>query len=87
VADPSEATICEATGKPHLAIFLNGERVCYWCRRPFETCCEGEAGRETELPPPVDTAESVQSDAEQPSDLAKPAHMIGRTILDRYAAD
>ncbi len=81
MADPSEATICEATGRPHLAIFLNGERICYWCRRPFETCCEGEAGRETEQP-------SVPSEAEDstPVDVKAPAHMIGRVILDRYSS-
>lgn len=77
MSDPIEQTLCELTGKAHLPIFLNGERVCYWCRRPFETCCEGEAGREAQAPP--DTAESVQADREP----GTPAHLIGRRILDR----
>lgn len=71
MSDPSEQTTCEATGRPHLAVYLHGERVCYWCRRPFETCCEGEAGRETE---PADTPER---------ESGTPAHLIGRRVLDR----
>ena len=71
MSDPAEVTFCELTGKQHCFIYLNGERVCYWCKRPMETCCEGEAGRETERPPEEGRVASSE---------------VGRLILDRAAS-
>lgn len=39
----AEATRCEAREDgQHLATFLHGHRVCYWCRRDMDSCCEGQ---------------------------------------------
>ena len=47
MSDPDLQLICEATGEPHRLI-EDTEKWCLDCRRPIETCCEGEAGREAE---------------------------------------
>lgn len=72
---PDELTGCEARADgEHLAIYRAGHRECLWCRRPLDTCCEGEAGREA---PPATPAD--------PKPELGPAHLIGRVILDRYS--
>ena len=46
---------CEATGLPHEIVDRNSELVCMTCRKPLESCCEGDAGRDTMIPyaPPL----------------------------------
>lgn len=42
---PVAQAICESTGEAHQVVNQNSELICLNCRRPIETCCEGEAGR------------------------------------------
>lgn len=70
---PDELTLCEARqGEPHLATYRAGHRECMWCKRPLDTCCEGEAGREE---PPAPARQT-----------SLPAHQIGAEIARRYDA-
>jgi hypothetical protein len=57
---PGALTKCEATGLPHEIVERNSELICQHCHRPLETCCEGEAGRET----PESAAASVIREVE-----------------------
>lgn len=39
----TQATRCEARQDgQHLTTYLNGHRVCYWCRRALDDCCDGD---------------------------------------------
>jgi hypothetical protein len=94
---PGALTTCSATGLPHEIVDFRGELVCQDCRRPLETCCEGDAGREVYINPDpaaraagrvirkTETIPELHAEniTPRPQRSTTPAHLIGRVILDR----